>query len=252
MYFQYFPFMLYTLDDYNTGQLVKDIFRKVVLADQTKELFSAYDLYDVKENETPEILADKIYGSPHLHWVLLLTNDILDPRFDWPLSTKNLIDYVKYKYHSIRSNKIKFSGNKISALNKNTISFVKTLSINDSLEIQSSYNELNDGIYTVSSVAYSYESFTVTDSQGGAVSFSDDNSTTKNLYVRLISDHSGEVHHYEDADGREVQSSGASITAISNYTYEERINESKRRIKILQPRFITQLQQELQTLIKPR
>jgi hypothetical protein len=244
--------MLYTLDDYNSGQLVKDIFRRVVLANQTKELFSAYDLYDVKENETPEILANKIYGSAHLHWVLLLTNDIIDPRYDWPMSTINLIEYVKHKYHSIRSKYIRFNNNKISALDTNTIKFVKTLSVNDSLEIIGSYNKLNDGIYTVSSLASSGESFTVTDTLGNSVTFSDDNITSKNLYVKLLSDHSGEVHHYEDTNGREVQSPGSSITPISNYTYEERINEGKRRIKILQPRFISQLQQELQTLIKPR
>ena len=34
------------------------------------------DQYDIQENETPEIVADRHHGSSHYHWVVMLLNDI--------------------------------------------------------------------------------------------------------------------------------------------------------------------------------
>ncbi len=42
------------------------------------------------------------------------------------------------------------------------------------------------------------------------------------------------IHHYEDADGN-IVNSGVGTTPISNTLYEDRLNESKRKIKILAP-----------------
>lgn len=42
------------------------------------------------------------------------------------------------------------------------------------------------------------------------------------------------VHHYEDAKGN-IVNSGVGTTTISNSMHEDRVNESKRKIKILAP-----------------
>lgn len=98
MYFNMFPQMIYTLDDYANGQLVTDIIRRVSISDEIKNNSSFYDLYDIKDGDTPELVASEIYGSPLYHWIVLLANDIIDPRFDWPLSQPNLVEYCKSKY----------------------------------------------------------------------------------------------------------------------------------------------------------
>jgi hypothetical protein len=56
------------------------------------------DQYDVKENETPEIVADKHHGSPYYHWVVMLLNDISDINHDWVKSTRQLQKYLLNKY----------------------------------------------------------------------------------------------------------------------------------------------------------
>ena len=242
MYFEKFPYMLYTLDNYASGQIVTDIFRRVAIAEETKKNYSAFDLYDIKDGETPEILADKVYGNSMLHWVILLANDILDPRFEWPLSNYDLIEYCKAKYHSVRSINISLSSNKVSTTDTNVQNFIKTLDVNDEVEISGASISGNNGTYTVSAIAGNYTNFTISGS------FTAESGST---YIKLFSDHLGKTHHYENGDGNQVYSSGALITSISNFTYEDRLNEEKRRIKILKPEFVASIEQELELKVRP-
>ena len=62
---------------------------------------SAYEEYIIKENETPEILANKYYGNPEAYWLILYANDIYDPQYDWPLTQQNLVKYIETKYGSV-------------------------------------------------------------------------------------------------------------------------------------------------------
>ena len=100
MFFNMFPQMVYTLDDYQSGRLVTDIARRITLSNELKNNTSFFDLYDIKDGETPEMISSDIYGSPMYHWIVLMANDIIDPRFDWPLSQPNLVEYCKTKYGS--------------------------------------------------------------------------------------------------------------------------------------------------------
>jgi hypothetical protein len=98
MFFEKFPLLLYTLDNGKTVQTVPDILRRAVLSDELKNNSTYFDQYDIKDGETPEIVADYWYGDSNLHWLILIANDIIDPRFDWPMSYNNLVEFVKGKY----------------------------------------------------------------------------------------------------------------------------------------------------------
>ena len=52
------------------------------------------------------------------------------------------------------------------------------------------------------------------------------------------------THHYEDADGYRVNSTQPGSTPISNFTYEEDLNESKRRIRMLKPQYLEAVSRE--------
>ena len=43
---------------------------------------------------TPENIADRYYGDSTLHWIVLLTNNILDPYFDFPLNYRNFVEML--------------------------------------------------------------------------------------------------------------------------------------------------------------
>lgn len=157
MYFEKFPTTYYTLDNQQSIQIVRNIFLRISINDNIKNNLSLFDEYDVPDGETPEIIADRFYGSTQYHWLVLHMNDILDPRFDWPLSTNNLIKYCQSKYTNINA-----------------------------------------------------------------------------------------THHYENADGDWVNSTYPSATPISNFTYEDRLNEGKRRIKILKSQYVEAVNREFE------
>ena len=57
-----------------------------------------FETYDVKEGETPEMIADKLYGDSTLHWVVLMVINIVDRYHEWPMAGNQFLDYVNEKY----------------------------------------------------------------------------------------------------------------------------------------------------------
>ena len=97
-YFNQFGTILYDPAGDGSGKLCTDIMSRVrVRANMTKEIVML-DPYKVKENETPEIVADKHHGSVYYHWVVMLLNDISDVNHDWVKSTRQLQKYLLSKY----------------------------------------------------------------------------------------------------------------------------------------------------------
>ena len=115
-------------------------FRRDILADIT-----VYDYYDIVEGETPEIVAEKIYGNAQYHWIIMLANDIYDYLSDWPMTYVALEQYIQDKY----------------------------------------------------------------------------------------GDTADQPHHYVDYKGYSVSSDIPGATPVSNRQYEEKLNESKRTIKVI-------------------
>jgi hypothetical protein len=101
-FFENFPKIAYTLDDSATEQVVKDIFKRAILSKEFQNNNSYVETYEILGGETPEQLSFRFYGTPELHWLILLTNNIIDPRFEWPLSQDNLIKQTQAKYGSER------------------------------------------------------------------------------------------------------------------------------------------------------
>jgi hypothetical protein len=100
-YFSYFPQRLYSLDSGETYQIITDILKRVKFDDTIKNESVLYYTYSIQDGERPEILAHKIYGDEEKHWMILLLNDIVDIKEQWPLSYKELNDHIISTYGSI-------------------------------------------------------------------------------------------------------------------------------------------------------
>ena len=101
MYFDTFPVIPYdSVGDYNFKE-VTNILRRVRLRAKVKTNTLLFDTYDVKEGETPEMIADKLYGNPELHWVVLMVNDITDRFHQWPMNFSQFNQYVADKYDDV-------------------------------------------------------------------------------------------------------------------------------------------------------
>ena len=81
-----------------SAKLVTNIMKRVRMRANMKKEVVMLDQYDVKENETPEIVADKHHGSPYYHWVVMMINDVADVNHDWVKSTRQLQKYLLSKY----------------------------------------------------------------------------------------------------------------------------------------------------------
>lgn len=99
-YFSRFPFVPYTFDSGVSFSVASDILRRISVSQETKENYSLYEEYTIKDGETPDIVSFKFYNDSQYHWVILLINDIIDPRFEWPLTEKQLYNYANNKYGS--------------------------------------------------------------------------------------------------------------------------------------------------------
>lgn len=184
-YFARFPLFAYTINNGETFSLVSDILRRISVTEQTKENFSLYEKYEIKDGETPEIVSFKFYNDPQYHWVIMLLNDIIDPRFDWPLTESQLYEYAYTKY----------SGN---------IAATK--------------------YYTVSS-----DDLTVVD-------------PTQAILKKAV-DEVGNTYE----DGYEYPY--ATAVAVTNMDHESRMNESKRSINVLRPKYLAAFLTEFESII---
>ena len=101
MYFDNFPTIPY--DSELTGQYkdVKNLLRRVGIRAKVKANTLLFDTYDVRNGETPESLAFKLYGNAELHWVIMMINNITDRYHDWPMTEAQFIQFVKDKYANI-------------------------------------------------------------------------------------------------------------------------------------------------------
>jgi len=97
-YFSQFPKLAYDMKGNNVRKLLPDILRRVKLRAKIKSGGMLFDRYDVKEGEKPEDIAFKWFGDASLHWVILMTNDVTDRYYDWPMNHAQFAEFLTDKY----------------------------------------------------------------------------------------------------------------------------------------------------------
>ena len=218
MYFKSFPYTYYSLDNASTVQVVTNITNRVALLDEVKNNLGLYDEYDIKDGETPELVADKFYNNPELHWLVLHYNEIIDPRFDWPLDTNKLSRYVAGKYanpngiHHYEDANGNYTNGNVFILSSNAFA---NFNVND---VITNNTNIGTGYITVKN---SSSNVKITVTTGGFIT-GDQIINVSNTSVRANVTST-------------VVLSGIPVT---NYDYEDTVNESKRRIKILKASYV--------------
>jgi len=101
-YFSRLPYVNYPQKDGNTITLKNLMTRTYLVTQLTNNPLLFYD-YNLKEDDLPEIVANKYYGSTDQFWLLSLSNQnkLLDLQWDWPLTQDNFIIYLESKYGSV-------------------------------------------------------------------------------------------------------------------------------------------------------
>ena len=97
-YFNQFPLMAYDVKGDKNYKLLPNILKRVKLRSGLRSGAFLFDNYDVIDGERPEDVAYKVFGDAQLHWVILMTNNVTDRYYQWPLSQPQFAEHLTDKY----------------------------------------------------------------------------------------------------------------------------------------------------------
>ena len=90
--------MVYDVKNNGNYKLLPDILRRVKQRNSIASGQFIFDTYDVKNGEKPEDIAYKWFGDAQLHWVILMTNDVTDRYYQWPMNDAQFEEFIADKY----------------------------------------------------------------------------------------------------------------------------------------------------------
>ena len=90
--------MLYDVKNNGNYKLLPDILKRVKQRNAIKSGQFIFDTYDVRNGEKPEDIAYKWFGDAQLHWVILMTNDVTDRYYQWPMNDAQFEEFIADKY----------------------------------------------------------------------------------------------------------------------------------------------------------
>jgi hypothetical protein len=97
-YFSQFPLMAYDMAGNQQYKLLPNILKRVKLRSNLRAGSFLFDNYDVKDGERPEDVAYKWFGDAKYHWIILMTNNVTDRYYQWPLSQPQFQEHLEDKY----------------------------------------------------------------------------------------------------------------------------------------------------------
>jgi hypothetical protein len=210
-YFNFFPKTLYVKpNESSDADLVTNIISRFGFESSFKENSAVFYEYEIRDGDTPEIIASKIYGDAEKHWIILNYNNIIDPNYDWPLEQRTLNKFIDAKYTENADTANGQSGLTWSKSNIKEYYKIETTTHNASETI--TVNRYQVDANTYANVASSFTpSFTL-----------------------------------EDGSSIDIE---VSKETKSFYQFEVDDNEKKRNIKILKPEFVFAADQEFRRVI---
>jgi len=93
-----YPSLLKTRDSNVDFIQTKNLFRRVKVREDLFGNFMQFEKYKVVGDERPDNVAEKVYDNDDLDWVILLSNNIIDIKNDWPLTQSQFNEFVNEKY----------------------------------------------------------------------------------------------------------------------------------------------------------
>ena len=76
----------------------KNLFKRVKIRDDFQNSITNFDKYQITDGMRPEQVANELYGSPNLDWVVLISAGITNVRDQWPLSDRDIYSFAQDTY----------------------------------------------------------------------------------------------------------------------------------------------------------
>lgn len=76
----------------------KNFFRRYKLNDDLFSYAVIFTKYSIVDGDRPDSLAKKLYGNQFYDWVILLTNNMVNAQYDWPMSNFELYKTLESEF----------------------------------------------------------------------------------------------------------------------------------------------------------
>jgi len=258
-FFKQFPKVPYDIFRNGINQNITDIFRAVKPVEEFLDNPSVYTFYQVKNGERPDIVSMRLYDTPQYYWTFFIVNEYLhDGLGVWPMSQEDLKEYMDKEYNGFAittRTEIVFDSDSLIIDHRNSLAGRFTLG-----ETITGVESGATGTLTKKNI--DMNQLIIQDVTGG--SFIGDPLSTENPSELITGSTSTdtvstyEVFKYIDApfqyyltndpDRRAVDNGvfvkGATSTAdlsyISNRQHIEEVNDTRSRIRVIDPNYIEQ------------
>jgi hypothetical protein len=171
---------------------------------------SLFYKYEIQDGDNPEIMASKYYNDPYRYWLFLYSNNIMDPIWDLPLSTRNFDIYLESKYKDIATE-------------------------NDKTVLE----------YTQTNIKYYYKTITTIDSYSKTTSI-DDYQIDYETYLVLPESQSFTI----TLDDGQTSTLITSKWQQNIYDHELQLNENKRSINVMNSKYTKDMENQLVSLLQ--
>lgn len=81
--------------DYVTA---KNFFRRYKINDNVFSQSVYFNKYTIVDGDRPDTIAKKLYGNEFYDWVILLTNNLVNAQYDWPMTNYTLQKVMEKEY----------------------------------------------------------------------------------------------------------------------------------------------------------
>ena len=96
-FFSGFPIEPYNFGNEVDFSFIQNLTAYVDIIDSVKDQVTFYESYEILENERPDVLSHKLYGTTEFYWTFYLMNDNIR-QTGWPVNYKDLVKFVIKKY----------------------------------------------------------------------------------------------------------------------------------------------------------
>tara|TARA_Y100001963_G_C6611162_1_gene367119 strand:+ start:107 stop:775 length:669 start_codon:yes stop_codon:yes gene_type:complete len=93
-----YPSLLKTRQSNTDVVQTKNLFRRVKVREDLFANFMHFNQYKIIGDERPDNVADEVYDNDQLDWVILMSNNIVDVKNEWPMTQYDLSVYLSEKY----------------------------------------------------------------------------------------------------------------------------------------------------------
>jgi Base plate wedge protein 53 len=234
-YFENFKLIPFTFDsNFQNWTYVKNIFTRVSFLDNIINNASVYYEYDMQDSDNFEHISYKYYNDIDKFWILLFTNQIMDPFYQGVLKTEPFINYIDAKYMSVGGN----TGDGVVAAQ----STIDHYELQTTTKVTASNGFISSNTTTTYYDANTYAIYDIRDPTRDPT----DLPTIEHSILPFVSPPTAyvTVGTQQFTVNQSIQ-----LVAVSAYDTELTANENRRHINIIKKEYVEQIEQQFSNLV---